>query len=83
MKNNYIREIYDCSVKNDGDKVIFSFTGNGFMKYQVRNMVGTLIKIGLGKLDIDIIDKIFVNESLQSIVYTAPSCGLYLTDVEY
>ena len=83
VKNNYIREIYDCSVKNDGDKVIFSFTGNGFMKYQVRNMVGTLIKIGLGKLDIDIIDKIFVNESLQSIVYTAPSCGLYLTDVEY
>ena len=83
VKDNYIRTIYDCNIVEENNKIIFSFTGNGFMKYQVRNMVGTLIKIGLGKLDIDIIDKIFQDESLQKYVYTAPSQGLYLVNVEY
>lgn len=83
VKDNYIRTIYDCDIIEDEDKIKFIFIGNGFMKYQVRNMVGTLIKIGLGKLDIDIIDKIFMDESLSKYVFTAPSQGLYLVNVEY
>ena len=83
IKNDYTREIYDCSIRKDNKQLFFEFTGNGFMKYQIRNMVGTLIKIGLGKLDVDIIDRIFEDESLQALIYTAPSCGLYLIDVKY
>ena len=83
VKDNYNRTIYDCSIEEDSDKLVLNFTGNGFMKYQVRNMVGTLIKIGLGKLDVDIIDRIFEDESLEKYVFTAPSEGLYLVKVDY
>lgn len=83
LKDNYIRTIYKAKVIQDGDKVIFSFTGNGFMKYQVRNMVGTLIKIGLGKLDPSIIKQILDDNNSDKYVYTAKSEGLYLTSVKY
>lgn len=83
IKNNYIRTIYDVDIRQDKDLVIFSFTGTGFMKYQVRNMVGTLIKIGLGKLESDIIKKIFDDSAKEKYVYTAKSEGLYLVDVRY
>ena len=53
------------------------------MKYQVRNMVGTLIKIGNGKLEEDIIDKILTDEEYAKYVYTAKSEGLYLENIKY
>ena len=50
IKSSYVRTIYSVDMKKEGDIITISFTGNGFMKYQVRNMVGVLIKIGSGKL---------------------------------
>lgn len=83
IKDNYIRIIYNVDIRQDKDLVIFSFTGNGFMKYQVRNMVGTLIKVGLGKLAPDIIKEIFNDKAKEKYVYTAKSEGLSLIDVKY
>lgn len=82
-KDNYVREIYKVNIDKDEDIITISFTGNGFMKYQIRNMVGTLIKIGAGKLDVDIIDKIFEDKKYDKYVYTAKSEGLYLFKVNY
>ena len=76
VKDSYVRNIYDCSIREDGEKIIFSFIGNGFMKYQVRNMVGTLIKIGLGKLEVSIIDDILKDKTKSKYVFTAPSQGV-------
>ena len=45
-KENGIRTITKINIKEDKDKIIIKFTGNGFLRYQVRNMVGLLIKIG-------------------------------------
>ena len=53
------------------------------MKYQVRNMVGTLIKIGSNKLDPDIISKILTDKKYKKYVYTAKPQGLYLEIVNY
>lgn len=82
-KNNYTRTIYEVKIIQEGDLIVFSFTGNGFMKYQVRNMVGTLIRIGLGKLGSNIIEEIFNDSQNEKYVYTAKSEGLYLVDVCY
>ena len=82
-KENYEREIYDAHIEEDGDKVIFYFTGNGFMKYQVRNMVGVLFKIGKGKLENGIVDKIFKDNSLSKCITTIKREGLYLDKIEY
>lgn len=83
IKDSYVRIIKDVSIIEEDSKIIITFTGNGFMKYQVRNMVGTLIKVGLGKLDTNIIDKIFEDKSCEKYVFTAPSSGLYLKNVKY
>ena len=83
IKESYEREIYKTSIDQIEDKLYIRFTGNGFMKYQVRNMVGTLIKIGNDKLEIDIIDKILEDESYAKYVYTAKSEGLYLENIKY
>ena len=82
-KENYEREIYDAHIEEDNDKVYFYFTGNGFMKYQVRNMVGILFKIGKGKLDNGIVDKIFKDESLAKNITTIKREGLYLEKIDY
>lgn len=83
IKESYIRTIYNASIEVQHNTVIFTFTGDGFMKYQVRNMVGTLIKIGNDKLDIDIIDKLLKGEVSDKYVFTAKPEGLYLVEVSY
>ena len=45
-KKDKVREIYDASVDEKDGIIKITFKGSGFLKYQVRNMVGTLIKIG-------------------------------------
>lgn len=83
IKESYIRTIYDANIEVNGDIVTFTFTSNGFMKYQVRNMVGTLIKVGKEKLEVDIIQKLLNNEASNKHVFTSRPEGLYLVEVEY
>ena len=83
IKENYVRSIYDAYVEVKNNIVIFTFVGNGFMKYQVRNMVGTLLKIGKGKIKTDSIKKLLNNEESQKIVTTIKPEGLYLVEVKY
>ncbi len=83
VKENYERDIYSTSLVEENNKIYIRFTGNGFMKYQVRNMVGTLIKIGNNKLDKSIINKIFEDDEYAKYVYTAKSEGLYLENIKY
>lgn len=83
VKDSYEREIYDAYIKTDGDIVHFIFKGNGFMQYQVRNMVGTLIKVGKHKIDPIEIKYILEDVSKKNLVYCAPALGLCLKKVEY
>ena len=83
IKENYVRTIYSASLSKEEDTLVFSFTGNGFMKYQVRNMVGTLLKIGKGKLPSNIIKELLDGTKDNKYVYTAKPEGLYLVEVSY
>ena len=63
--------------------ITFIFVGTGFLRYQVRNMVGTLIEIGKGKnKSTDIIDILEAKDRRKAGI-TAPSSGLYLNNVDY
>ena len=83
IKESYEREIYDAHIEEDKDKVIFYFTGNGFMKYQVRNMVGVLFKVGKGKLPNGIVNEIFKDPKLAKNITTIKREGLYLEKIVY
>ncbi len=83
INDSYEREIYDAHIDVIGDKIYIYFTGSGFMKYQVRNMVGTLFKVGKGKLELGIVDKIFKDETYKKYITTIKREGLYLENIEY
>lgn len=82
-KENCIRKITKATIKEDKGKVIITFTGNGFLRYQVRNMVGLLIKIGENKIEPDSVKKIIESCDRTKAAKTAPAEGLYLVDVRY
>lgn len=69
--------------RKNKDEVVISFSGNGFLYKQVRNMVGTLIKIGSGKWPARRISEIFKAENRDLAGPTAPAHGLCLVKVIY
>ena len=82
-RENYIRTINYVNVSEKDNIVVFTFRGNGFIKYQIRNMVGYLIKVGEGKKSGEDIPKILDSEDRRKASITAHAEGLYLTNVIY
>ena len=82
-RENYIRTINYVNISEKDNIVTFTFRGNGFIKYQIRNMVGYLIKVGEGKKKGEDIPKILDKEDRRMASITAHSEGLYLTNVRY
>jgi tRNA pseudouridine38-40 synthase len=63
--------------------VIFEVSGNGFLHHMVRNMVGTLVEVGGGKLEPGDIIRILKAHDRTMAGATAPAQGLCLVEVEY
>ena len=59
------------------------FIGDGFLKYQIRTMVGTLVDIATGKKDEKIIDEIFETKNPEKTNRVLTGKGLYLISVTY
>ncbi len=82
-KEDKIRTIYDASIKEKSGIISITFRGKGFLKYQVRNMVGALIKVGEEKLFYKDIPKMLEEKDRRKASICAPACGLTLIKVEY
>lgn len=78
-----VRTVYSLKVFTDNDNVIVEITGDGFLYNMVRNIVGTLVEIGLGKRKIEDIDYILESLDRNNAGHKAPACGLYLVEVYY
>ncbi|GBG95912.1 tRNA pseudouridine(38-40) synthase TruA [Lactococcus termiticola] len=70
-------------IKTGEDSYKFIFRGNGFLYKQVRNMVGTVLKIGNGRMPVEQIDKILESKNRDLAGPTAAAEGLYLREVIY
>lgn len=82
-KKSTERVIYSIDIEQDGEEIIISYHGNGFLYNMVRIMTGTLIEIGLSKLPEDVISKALKTGERQIAGYTAPPQGLFLSEVKY
>ena len=82
MKKSTIRRIDDIQIFRDGEDLVFSFTGNGFLYNMVRIMVGTLLEVGLGKRKPESIPTLFGAKREQAGPLV-PAQGLCLMEVEY
>ncbi len=72
-----------AEVARSGDMVIFTFEADRFLRHMVRMMVGTLLKIGVGKLPAEAVVEILRAEDNQKAGPRAPAHGLYLVRVAY
>ena len=76
-----IKTLDSVAITQNGDEIIFEFSARSFLHHQVRNMVGTLVEIGMGK-DLDI-DKIFDAKNRSAAGINAPASGLYFVRADY
>lgn len=81
--NDFIRTIYDIKIKrySNGYKIIF--IGDGFMKYEIRKIVGTLLAYNDNKINKEEIASYIYNKDRKIINYQAEAKGLYLAKVIY
>ena len=78
-----IRTIYKAIIKEKDENIIIELTGNGFLYNMVRIIVGTLVEVGLGKIDSKEIPDIIESKDRQRSGKTLPPQGLFLLEVEY
>lgn len=79
-----IRTIYKAEVKEmPDDRIWIELTGNGFLYNMVRIIAGTLVDVGLGKINPEDIIKIIKSKKRENAGKTLPPQGLYLVKVEY
>ena len=79
-----VRTIYKAEIKEMPDERIWiELTGNGFLYNMVRIIAGTLVDVGLGKIEPEEINNILESKNRENAGKTLPPQGLYLLNVEY
>ena len=80
---NKIRTISKSDIEVHGEQIIYTVIGNGFLYNMVRIIVGTLIKVGKGKINPESIPEIIKSKARNNAGPTAAANGLYLREVLY
>jgi tRNA pseudouridine38-40 synthase len=80
---NPVRTITRSEVKKTGNEVIYTVEANGFLRYMVRTIVGTLLEVGKGKISPEQIEELFKKNKRSLASPTAPAKGLCLIEVNY
>lgn len=78
-----VRTIFDIYVKREGEFVVITVTGDGFLYNMIRIMAGTLMLAGTGKLDFDGLLKIIESRDRTKAGKTAGPNGLTLMEINY
>ncbi len=78
-----IREVFKAEITRDGDMIVLDMAANSFLPHQVRNTVGSLIKVGQGKTTVDEFYQIVEAKTPGLAGPTAPADGLCLMRVNY
>jgi tRNA pseudouridine38-40 synthase len=77
-----IRTIESIRVERTGDVVRISVTADGFLRYMVRRLAGSLIEIGRGKLEPQALGR-SLEPRFEAARWTAPAKGLCLVKIQY
>jgi tRNA pseudouridine38-40 synthase len=81
---NPIREMIKADLRTDGEcNFTFIFEADGFLRHMVRNIVGTIIDVGRGRISVDEFKDIFSALDRTKAGIKAPPQGLFLMMVKY
>ncbi len=79
-----VRTILDIDIKKNEEGIIeVNVVAHGFLKYMVRNIVGTLVEIGRGKWEPEEMKRILESKDRKIAGATAPAYALFLKEVKY
>ncbi len=78
-----VRTVTDIHLERDGQWLKLFFTGDGFLRYQVRTMVRALVEANQGRLKTGSLAKLIASGDRALVGAPAPAPGLTLMKVEY
>jgi len=73
----------EAGIECRDERIIFRIKANGFLRYMVRNLTGTLVGVGLSRIHPDEVKAILDSQDRFLAGPTAPPHGLFLVHVEY
>ncbi|WPR73238.1 tRNA pseudouridine(38-40) synthase TruA [Flavobacterium sp. NG2] len=79
---------FDCTIfeaywKEENNQLIFTISANRFLRNMVRAIVGTLVNIGMHKINLEDFENIIIGKNREKAGFSVPAHGLYLTKIEY
>lgn len=80
---NSVRKIFKAEVFEKDERVYIELTGSGFLYNMVRIISGTLLDVGIGKINPEDIPEIIQSKDRKKAGKTLPAVGLYLVEVTY
>lgn len=80
---NGVRILHDLRACRDADGIYFLAAANGFLYKMVRQIAGTLLRVGRGELSVPDITRLLAEPSRTPATVTAPAHGLFLWHVTY
>ncbi len=76
-------KIYRAEWTQSGTDIVFKVKADRFLRNMVRALVGTILEVGLGKIDLPEFRKIIERKDRSAAGFSVPAQGLFLTDIEY
>lgn len=83
VRTTNVRTIFSSSWTREGEELIYTVRGSGFLHHMVRNLVGTFLLVGKGTVSPEDLRRILDARERAAAGPTAPASGLYLVEVEY
>jgi tRNA pseudouridine38-40 synthase len=78
-----VRRVLRSDVEVIAQQVIYSIEANAFLRSMVRNIVGTLVEVGMGERTVEAVATLLAARDRTLAGETAPACGLCLERVTY
>lgn len=78
-----VKDLRMARVSRRGPRIRITLEAGGFLYHMARSIVGALIKVGLGRLDPDVIGQVLASGRRIPLIETAPAKGLFLERVRY
>lgn len=78
-----VREIRQLTVRQQGEYFIFHFQANAFLHHMIRNLMGALVYIGMGRQPVDWVRTLLREKDRRLAAPTFSPAGLYLARVDY
>ena len=78
-----VRRVTRADIIQEGEEIHLTIEANGFLRYMVRSIAGTLIEVGSGRLKPEDIERLFAQKKRTEESPTAPAKGLCMIEVKY